>query len=198
MHRLIKLAALDAAKEFGQAIVAEVEGGREKALEDPIGRFAEFIEGHSVRDDGIVMRPNRTTMIAQWIEDPFFLGDGAPSPAGKHIGAHEAITNSTGALLGYHAGKKKMPRIRGDYLDLLFAAVERERVKASPRHPERFFKPLRHFRGVFLQLVGGFDVAEGSQQRRHPVLGLVNIALYFAQRDGRLGDLTVAMQDGIP
>src|SRR5215469_15114700 len=103
-------------------------------------------------------------MIAQWIEDAFFLGDSTPAPAGKHIGAHEAITDGPGPLLRYHAGKEKMSRIRGDYLDLLFAAVERERVKASPLHPERFFKPLRHLRGVFLQLVGGFDVAEGSQQ----------------------------------
>src|SRR5262249_56292546 len=114
---------VDAAKELGQAVVAEVESGREQTLEDPIGRFAEFIEGHSVRDDGIVMRPNRTTMIAQWIEDAFFLRNGAPAPAGKHIGAHEAITDGTGPLLRYHAGKKKMPRIRGDYLDLLFAAI---------------------------------------------------------------------------
>src|SRR5215472_14974316 len=137
-------------------------------------------------------------MIAQWIEDAFFLRERAPAPAGKHIRPHEALTDGTGSLLRYHAGKEKMTGIRGDYLDLLLAAVEGQRVKASPRHPERSFKPLGHFRGVFLQLVGGFDIAEGSQQRRHPVLGLVDIALYLAQRDGRLGDLTVAMQDGIP
>src|SRR5260370_5851170 len=144
MNRSIDLAALNDAKKFGQAIVTEVEGGAEKCLENRVGRIAKLIESHSVGHDGVVMRPHGAPMITEGIENALLLGKGAPSPPGKHVGPHEALTHGACPLLCQHARKKKMPRIRGDHLNLAFAAVERQGVKTSARHPKRLFETPRH------------------------------------------------------
>src|SRR5258708_33973120 len=123
LYGLVVFTTLDAAEQFRQTVITEVERCLEERGKEPVGRLAEFIERHAMGNERIVVRPDGSAMITERIKDALVTRHGAPAPAGKHVVAHETLGNCLGAVLRQHASKKQMAGVRGDYLSLALVAV---------------------------------------------------------------------------
>ena len=88
MDGLLIFAALDAAKQLRKAIVADLERRLEQCSKYLCRLPAEVEQCHAVGDQGIVMRPHRSTVIAERIERPFVMRERAQTPAREHAVAH--------------------------------------------------------------------------------------------------------------
>src|SRR5438093_669916 len=83
-------AARETAEELGQARVREPLARLEDALDDGGGLLAVTVARESVRDEGVVVRPHRSVVIAHRIERRIAARQRADPPAGEHVGLHQA------------------------------------------------------------------------------------------------------------
>ena len=116
-------------------------------------------------------------MIAERIKDGFLPRERTPTPASKHVFAHETANHHAGAIPAQNPRKQKMTGVGSDELERLFLAIESHSVEIVLGHPVHLLQALRQFGSVSLQLLRSARVPETSQQRGHAVLGVVHVTL---------------------
>ena len=78
--------ALEAAEQLGQSAQIHVGCGVEETAKDAFKLAFEPILRETERDQGVVMRPNRSVVIGHRIEGPLLTGDRSNTPTGKEGG----------------------------------------------------------------------------------------------------------------
>src|SRR5438105_10071548 len=92
------------------------------------------------------------------------------------------------------AAPERVAGVRRRDLALPLRAVQGDRIAADLLAPERGLEPLPQLPRLLLQRLGERRVADDARERGTGELGVVDIALHFAQRDGRVGEPAVGME----
>src|SRR5947208_2658783 len=98
MHGFVVFPSLHAAEKLWEAIIAEAQPRLKQRRQHLDSRPSELIEGHTVRDQRVIVWPDRTSVIAKRIEDRLILRECAPAPAGEHVFPHHTVDHRANAF----------------------------------------------------------------------------------------------------
>ena len=90
-----------------------------------------------------------------------------------------------------------MTGVGGGHLALTLVTIQCQCVGTDFFTPEDRIKTLLQCVGGLLKLIRQLGLAKQHGQARRPQLGVIHIALHFAERNRRIGELSVTMKDGI-
>src|SRR6476469_5493032 len=92
---------------------------------------AKAVELEASRDDGVVVRPDRTRLIVVGIEGGMIRRQGTDPPSRPHVRCPEALPYFLCPLCRHNAGPQTVPGIGCNCQDLFLGAIERISVEAE-------------------------------------------------------------------
>src|SRR6478672_8204071 len=196
-RRAAAAAALEATEQFRQPAHLHVSGGVEQAFEHPLDRSLEAVAREPERDQRVVVRPDRSVVIRHRIVARFGIGNGADAPAGKEIRPQQSVADLERPLRPGDAGEQHLSGIGAAHATGLLLAVERERVGAEVRTPERGVESLGQEIGLGLEPVRILHAAKPLGTTRRQELGAVDVALHLRQRDRAFRQMSVGVEDRV-
>ena len=175
-----------------------MRGRIEQALEDA-GRFGlEAIAREAKADQRIVVRPDRAVVVRHRVIARLALRDRADAPAAERLAAHQRVGGTARPLRIRNAREERMAGVRGANAAGPLGAIERERIGADIRAPERLLELIARRCSASLP---SFDASvrwpSRVGNRREGALGRVDVALHLAERDRPLRQRAVGMEDGV-
>src|SRR4051794_24038913 len=105
-HGLAKVPPRISREDLWHSISREVTRSLEHRLEDAARFVVEPMLLHPRSDDGVVMGPNCSEVIADGIEPPLVGRERANAPSCKQIFSHEALGDHRHAFISDDAGPK--------------------------------------------------------------------------------------------
>ena len=134
------------------------------------------------------MRPHGAVVVRERVVAEIILGHRPHAPARPEPVAHQGVHDRVDALVGDDAAPQEVPDVRAERVDLLLAAVERERVVAAPLlAPERLVELALQLVGLGVETRPELAVAPHfTGELRGPAFRVVDVALNLARRDRRL------------
>src|SRR4051812_42274954 len=151
---VIAVILLEAAEQFRQAIIAETLAGRKNLADNGVGFLAVTGILEPGRQNGVVVRPNATIVVAHGVKAGLFGADGTDTPATAHIFGQHAAHHRFYFIFVHNAAPQAVAGIgtyRG-YLPLVL--IESLGEKLFFGHPELFVKKLFKPGGFPPQLFG--------------------------------------------
>ena len=125
------------------------------------------------------------------------LGERADAPAGIHVGLKEAPDHALRPSAAvYDSRPEEVARIRCYSANLLLIGVEREGVAALILHPKSFVEVLLKGLSLRPKFLRPGRLSFLLAEFRHAKLGVVDIALQLADRDGLLNLRAIGVNDG--
>ncbi len=79
--------------------VAGDRGGVDERVGDRTGLVVQAVAGQSQRDQGVVVRPDRTAVVRQRVVRRLPGGQGAHTPAGEEVRLQQAVADQFAVLL---------------------------------------------------------------------------------------------------
>src|SRR5439155_24108991 len=117
--------AREAAEELRQLRVREPPAGLHERAHD-LGRLlAEPVAGEAVRDERVVVRPDRAVVVAHRVVRRIPARERADAPAGVHVRRHEAMHHARGTLPRGDPAPERVSGVARDGLHLPLPPLER-------------------------------------------------------------------------
>ena len=191
------LAARVAGVEFGQPIVAEGAGRLVERVEHAERGAVLVVAAEPGRDQAVVVRPHAAEVIADRVVGGAGAGQRADTPAGEHVVGQQARGHARGARGRGDAAPEHLARVGGDLRDGTAARLPREHVAAELLRPEVALEAHAQRGRAPLQVFRARAVVERAQQHRRLPPRAVTVGLHLAQRDRRLGQRAVDVEDRV-
>src|SRR5690349_3229738 len=151
-HRRRELTSREAGKEFRQAVVFEMAGGLYQTVEDLRGFAVKAVATQAGRDDGVIVRPDSSQVIANRIGPTFLCGKRPNTPAAIHVRGSQ-MTNDRGAPCRIDdASPKRLSWIRTDHRRRAVPTLESDGVKILVGDPKLSIEPCREIIGLLPKL----------------------------------------------
>src|SRR5262249_28417565 len=134
--------ALEAAEQLRQAMQVEKRAGFVQSPQDAQYALLESVMGQALRDQGVVVRPDRAVVIRHRIVARLARGYGSHPPAGKRLGAKQHLRHARSPFTIDNAGEKALACVRRSDPARLLVAVQGQGVGANVVAPERRLEAL--------------------------------------------------------
>ena len=170
-HRALELLAAEAAEQFREA-TPEALGGRDQPQDDPVGLLGEPVASQPRGDEGVVVRPHRSVVVAHRVVGTHRRGEGPHAEPREHLGAQERLGDRGGVLLVDDPGPQAVTHVGREGLHRLLLRVEGERVVPAVRQPEPLVEAQLQLRGAVGEpacpLVVAERLGQEARARRAP------------------------------
>ena len=175
-HGALELLAAEAAEQLREA-TPEALGGRDQPQDDPVGLLGEPVATQPRGDEGVVVRPHRSVVVAHRVVGTHRRGEGPHAEPREHLGAQERLGDRGGVLLVDDPGPQAVAHVGREGLHRLLLRVEGERVVPAVRQPEPLVEAQLQLRGavgepacplVVAERLGQGGCGRGGRRRRSP------------------------------
>src|SRR5262249_50280512 len=103
----------EAAEQLWHTVEVEIQAGLEQPRPNLQGLLHQAVAGQALRNQGVVVRPDRASMVAHWVVAAFRGGNRAHAPAREQRRRQECPCYLPGVLGTRDAGKEALPGVRG-------------------------------------------------------------------------------------
>ena len=93
---------------------------------DPVRLLDEAVAHQAGGEDGVVVRPHRTVVVADRVVGAHVVGKGAHTPAAEHRRRQQVLRDGRRLVLVDDAGPQAVPHVGGQRVDRALVAVQRE------------------------------------------------------------------------
>lgn len=190
-------AAFEAAEELRQSAQVQEQGGVEETGEKPDRRLLEAVPGEPGRDDGVVMRPNRSIVVGHRVVADLPGGERPNPPAAMKILPLEAPRQALRPRPIGDTGPEAMPRVGGEHPARALLAVERKRIAFKLVTPKHLLESLLDGFCLVSQPIRKLAHPEGGGEGRPLPASGVHVALHLAKRDWARGKRAVFVEDRV-
>ena len=191
------MAATEAAEQFGKALLVEIEGRFEQGTEDPGYRILQAVTRKTRRDQGVVMRPDRTVVITYRIVTAFPARERPDAPTGEAIRLQQTRRHRFRVALRGNAGQESMARVGGNDAAWLLVAIERKDIASKLLIEKCGIEALLQIGCFCAPLPCRRTVAAGLRDVGHGPPGAIDIGLHLHERDRPFGQPSIGMRDCI-
>src|SRR5690606_11178352 len=139
-RRRLAGAAREAAEEFGKTVEVEEEARIQQRGEDAGSLFVEAVSGEPRRDEGVVVRPDRTIVVRHRVVARLAGGHGPNSPARGQGFAGQCRGEPDRPARLHDSGKETVSGIRGPDPAWALVPVEGDRIGREILAPERLLE----------------------------------------------------------
>ena len=142
LDRKVRIVPLRAGIEFRHLIHGEIARSPRDRFCDPAGLIVKAVTFHALRDEPVVVRPDRAGLVIEGVEALVIGRERPDAPAAPHVRLHQPIGDPPGPIRRHDARPETLPRIGCDGQDRPLLAVEGVSVEPFGLVPERLVELL--------------------------------------------------------
>ena len=192
-HGAVRGPAREPAEQLGQPEVVGRDRRVEQRGRDAVGRPGEPVPLQPGRDQRVVVRPDRTVVVAHRVVGGRGPAHRPDAPAREHVRRQQPLRERQRLVLVHDPGVQAVAGVGHQRSELLLVGVERGREVPLVLHPERLVEAhLQAFRLV-LQARRVLGPAERAVHVGHPRLREVDVPLHLRERDRGFGEPPVGV-----
>ena len=143
------------------------------------------------------MGPDGAVVIGERVVARLPLRQGADAPTGKAFAGHQPVGDPRRAIIGGKPAQQHMAGIGAAYPAGPLGAVQSQGIGPEILEPEGGLEAPLQLPGQLLELAGFRRAAERRRHGAGAEISGIGIGLDLGERDGRLGQASVFMHDGI-
>src|SRR5207253_9524714 len=145
----------DSGPELGKTVLLEALGRGKDTLGNPLRLRMPARSTKPSGDRGVIVRPDRSEMVRVGIVGRMVAGERAHPPPAPHVGLHQPVDNSLGAIRRHDSVRQAMTGVGGHRADWPLVAVQPQIVGTLLFPPEALVEllvkagcPLAHLLGA--------------------------------------------------